>query len=134
MLITKPVTLLAGMEAESAKMCFEMMIAITIFKPILWVLSFIPAYGMRAAGDIKFSMIISTLSMWLCRVALSIYLCKAWGFGPIAVWIGMFADWGVRSVIFTLRFLSGKWTESKLFNRGVKTSIFLFKIYMIRLY
>ncbi len=114
MLITKPVTLLAGMEAESAKMCFEMMIAITIFKPILWVLSFIPAYGMRAAGDVKFSMIISTLSMWLCRVALSIYLCKAWGFGPIAVWIGMFADWGVRSVIFTLRFLSGKWTEKQV--------------------
>ena len=114
LLITKPVTMLAGMEAESARMCFEMVVAITIFKPLLWVLSFTPAYGMRAAGDVKFSMIVSTLTMWLCRVALCIYLCRVWGFGPMAVWIGMFADWGVRSIIFTTRFLSGRWAEKQV--------------------
>lgn len=112
--LTKPVTLLGGMEAESARMCFEMMIAITIVKPICWVLSFIPAYGMRAAGDVKFSMVVATLTMWLCRVALAVYLCRVWGFGPIAVWIGMFADWTVRSIIFTIRFLSGKWAEKQI--------------------
>lgn len=112
--LTKPVTLLGGMEAESARMCFEMMIAITIVKPICWVLSFIPAYGMRAAGDVKFSMVVATLTMWLCRVALAVYLCRVWGFGPIAVWIGMFADWTVRSIIFTTRFLSGKWAEKQI--------------------
>lgn len=114
MLITRPVTMLAGMEAESARMCFEMMIVITIFKPLFWVLSFTPAYGMRAAGDVKFSMIVSTLTMWLCRVTLCIYLCKVWGFGPIAVWIGMFADWGIRGIIFTARFLSGRWAEKQV--------------------
>lgn len=112
--ITKPVTYLGNMEAESAKMCFDMMLAITLVKPVAWVLSFIPAYGMRAAGDVRFSMIVSTLTMWGCRVALAIYLCRVWGFGPIAVWIGMFADWLLRSVIFTIRFLSGKWGEKKV--------------------
>lgn len=112
--LTKPVTLLGGMEAESAKMCFEMMIVITIVKPICWVLSFVPAYGMRAAGDVKFSMVVATLTMWLCRVALAVYLCRVWGFGPIAVWIGMFADWTIRSIIFTTRFLSGKWAEKQI--------------------
>lgn len=53
--LTKPITLLGGMEAESADLCFKMVIFITITKPISWVLSFIPAYGMRAAGDVKFS-------------------------------------------------------------------------------
>lgn len=114
LLITKPVTMLAGMEAESARMCFSMMLAITIVKPLVWGLSFIPAYGMRAAGDVKFSMIISTLTMWFCRVALCIYLCRAWGFGPMAVWIGMFADWTLRAIIFTGRFLSGKWCEKSV--------------------
>lgn len=112
--ITKPVTWLGGMEAESARMCFSMVIAITIVKPLVWVLSFIPAYGMRAAGDVKFSMIASTLTMWFCRVSLSIYLCSVWGFGPIAVWIGMFADWTCRSIIFTRRFLSGKWCQKQI--------------------
>ncbi len=112
--ITKPVTLLAGMDAQSARMCFEMMIAITIVKPVTWVLSFIPGYGMRAAGDVKFSMLVSTATMWLCRVALCIYLAKVWHFGPMAVWIGMFADWTVRSVIFAWRFLSGKWLSKNV--------------------
>ena len=112
--ITKPVVWIAHMETASADMCFRMMIAITIVKPIVWVLSFIPAYGMRAAGDVKFSMILSMLTMWCMRVALCIYLSHVWGFGPMAVWIGMFADWTLRGIIFTWRFLSGKWLQKKV--------------------
>ena len=107
--LTRPITILGGMEAESARLCFRMMVFITIVKPVSWVLSFIPAYGMRAAGDVKFSMITSCCTMWLCRVALCVYLCRVWGFGPIAVWIGMFADWSIRAVIFSIRFHSRKW-------------------------
>lgn len=107
--ITKPVTWLAGMEASSAELCFEMVTAITIVKPIAWVGSFIISYGLRAAGDVKFSMIVSTITMWCCRVVLCVFLVRVYHFGPMAVWIGMFADWAVRSVIFAARFLSGKW-------------------------
>ena len=107
--LTKPITMLGGMEPESAKLCMQMMLFITIVKPISWVLSFIPAYGMRAAGDVRFSMIVSCCTMWLCRVSLCIYLCRVWGFGPIAVWIGMFTDWTARGIIFALRFHSRRW-------------------------
>ena len=110
-LLAKPITILGGMEAESARLCLQMVAFITITKPISWVLSFIPAYGMRAAGDVKFSMITSCASMWLCRVSLCIFLCRFCGFGPIAVWIGMFADWSVRAVVFMLRFHSRKWLQ-----------------------
>jgi len=110
-LISRPIMHLAGMEAESMELCYQMLIAITIAKPILWALSFIPPYGLRAAGDVKFSMITATCTMWFCRVALAVYLIRFQGFGPIAVWIGMFADWGIRSIIFSIRFLSGKWME-----------------------
>ncbi len=113
-LITRPVTILGGMEKESADLCMYMVMWITIVKPISWTLSFIPAYGMRAAGDVKFSMIVSCTTMWLCRVSLCVFLCRVMGFGPIAVWIGMFADWTVRAVIFTARFISGKWVEHKV--------------------
>ncbi|MBQ7943298.1 MAG: MATE family efflux transporter [Lachnospiraceae bacterium] len=112
--ITKPVTWLAGMEAESATMCFEMVVAITIIKPLVWSGSFVIGYGLRAAGDVKFSMIVSTITMWGCRVALCIFLVKVFGFGPMAVWIGMFADWTVRSIIFSIRFIRGKWLKAAL--------------------
>ncbi len=109
--ITKPVTWLAGMEADAAAMCFEMVGAITIMKPLVWTGSFVIAYGLRAAGDVRFSMIVSTITMWCCRVVLCIFLVKIYHFGPMAVWIGMFADWTVRAVIFVWRFLSGKWLK-----------------------
>ena len=112
--ITRPVTWLAGMEQVSADMCFEMVTAITIAKPLVWTCSFVIAYGLRAAGDVRFSMITSTITMWCCRVALCIFLVKAFHFGPMAVWIGMFADWTIRSAIFVSRFLSGKWLKKRI--------------------
>ena len=62
--LTIPVTKLGGMEPESERMCFHMISWITVVKPIVWTLAFIPAYGLRAAGDVKFSMITSCCTMW----------------------------------------------------------------------
>lgn len=113
-LATKPVTILGGMESESAKMCLYMVGWITVVKPIVWTLAFIPAYGMRAAGDVRFSMILSCISMWAFRVTLCIYLCRVHGFGPIAVWIGMFTDWTIRGIVFTFHFMGRRWLAHKV--------------------
>ena len=112
--MSKPVALIGGMTAEGTRLFMEMMLAITIVKPIVWTLSFIPSYGLRAAGDVKFSMILSSITMWACRVALATYLIRVAGFGPMAVWIGMFADWTLRGIAFTWRYFSGKWLEKKV--------------------
>ena len=113
-IVARPVTVLAGMSEESTALCMQMILAITIVKPLLWVPSFTPPNGLRAAGDVRFSMITATLTMWLCRVALSIFLMRVVKTGPIGVWYGMFADWGVRGVIFTIRFVRGKWLRFKV--------------------
>jgi Na+-driven multidrug efflux pump len=107
--IARPVVHLAGMEESSAALCIYMLGWITIVKPILWSPSFITAYSLRAAGDVKFSMIVATLTMWLCRVTLATFLIRVVGIGPMGVWIGMFSDWGIRAVIFTIRLAKGKW-------------------------
>ena len=95
-ILVRPVTILGGMESTSAEMCIHMMTWITIVKPVVWTMAFVPGYGLRAAGDVKFSMI------------------RVLGFGPMGVWIGMFADWTVRGIIFTWRFHSRKWLEHKV--------------------
>lgn len=112
--LTKPVTILGGMEKESADMCFHMVMWITIMKPLVWTMAFVPGYGLRAAGDVKFSMITSCCTMWACRFCLCVFLIRVMGFGPMGVWIGMFADWTVRSIIFTWRFHSSKWLQHKV--------------------
>ena len=112
--LARPITMIGGMEAKSAEMCLDMMFWITIVKPIVWMFAFIPAYGMRAAGDVKFSMITSCITMWTFRFCLCVYLIRVCGMGTMAVWIGMFTDWTVRAIVFGLRFKSGKWMEHKV--------------------
>ena len=113
-LVTEPVTWIAGMEKESVKQVIFMMNWITLIKPLVWTLGFIPAFGLRAAGDVRFSMIVSTITMWCCRVALATVLIRVVGMGPIAVWIGQMSDWAIRAGIFSWRYLSGKWLEHKV--------------------
>ena len=91
-LLVRPITVIGGMEAEAAQMCVRLSLLICVVKPLFWPLSFLPAYGMRAAGDVRFSMILSSVTMWVCRVAITIALVKFFEMGPLAVWLGMFAD------------------------------------------
>ena len=113
-ILVRPVTILGGMESTSAEMCIHMITWITIVKPVVWTMAFVPGYGLRAAGDVKFSMITSCCTMWVCRFCLCVFLIRVLGFGPMGVWIGMFADWTVRGIIFTWRFHSRKWLEHKV--------------------
>ena len=107
--LTYPITYFGGMEPESAKLCIFMVTCITIVKPIVWIMAFIPPYGFRAAGDVRFTMTTSMLCMWFCRVVLAMVLARVFHMGPIAVWIGMFTDSTIRGIIYTIRFKNRKW-------------------------
>ncbi len=72
--LTYPITYFGGMEPESAKLCIFMVTCITIVKPIVWIMAFIPPYGFRAAGDVRFTMTTSMLCMWLAELCLLWYL------------------------------------------------------------
>ena len=113
-ILVYPITKFGGMEAESARLCIHMVTWITIVKPVAWVFSFIPAYGFRAAGDVKFTMTVSVLSMWFCRGLLAMILARGFGMGPMAVWIGMFADWSVRGIIYAIRLKNKKWLNHQV--------------------
>lgn len=116
--LTFPVVWLAGMEADAAQLTIHVMLVISIVKPFLWPLSFLPINGMRAAGDVKFGMIASTISMWVFRVGLTTVLCRFLGVGLVGIWCGYFADWFVRSVVFSLRYVSGKWTQHQVIDKS----------------
>lgn len=75
----------------------------------VWPLSFTLPNALRGAGDIKFTMTVSLVSMWVCRILVSYVLIFYTSLGVIGVWIGMFTDWYVRGIFYTARFASGKW-------------------------
>lgn len=86
----------------------------TIAQIPLWSISFITPSALRAAGDSKFTSMVSMLSMWLFRVVLGYILGIALDFGILGVWIAMNCEWGVRGVIFMRRFLGEKWSRHRV--------------------
>ena len=75
----------------------------------LWPASFTFPNALRAANDVKFTMIASIASMWIFRIVTSYILGKYMEMGAIGVWIGMILDWIFRIICFTCRYHSGKW-------------------------
>lgn len=100
---------LSGLSAESTQIVTRMMLLINIVKPFVWPLAFTLPNGMRAAGDVTFSMVVSAGSMWVFRVVLCVVLIRFCGFGVLGVWIAMFVDWFDRDIWYGIRFLRGKW-------------------------
>ena len=76
---------------------------------VLWPASFTLPQALRAAGDTRFTMVVSTVSMWTLRVGLGVLLGRFWGFGVLGIWMAMFADWALRMAFFLPRFLGHKW-------------------------
>ena len=112
--ITPLIVSFTAVSAETKTLIIWLVLTNNIFNGFFFTYAGPLGSGLRAAGDVKFSMILSTCSMWIFRVSLCIYLCRAQGFGPIAVWIGMFTDWTVRSIVFTIRFHRRKWLDHKV--------------------
>ena len=107
---------LFNLSPATAAMSVQVLRWNAVFVIPFWPMSFTLPNALRSAGDAKFTMTVSLLSMWLCRICASYLLGSAWGLnlGLLGVWLGMFADWIVRAVAFFLRFMGGKWKEHQV--------------------
>lgn len=105
---------LSGLSTESAVIVSRMMLLITLVKPFVWPLAFTLPNGMRAAGDVTFSMLVSAGSMWVFRVVLCVVLIRFLNFGVLGVWIAMFVDWFDRDLWYVGRFVRGKWMQKRV--------------------
>lgn len=81
---------------------------------LFWPMSFTFPNALRAAGDVKYTMIVSIISMWLCRICLSYLFGTYMGFGVIGIWIAMFCDWLFRIVLFIIRYQGNAWTQKNI--------------------
>ena len=81
---------------------------------LIWPLSFNLPNALRAAGDVKYTMVIGMLSMWIFRVGSSYLLGGMLGYGVYGVWLAMFLDWFVRVICLLIRYRGDKWHQKKL--------------------
>lgn len=81
---------------------------------LLWPTSFTMPNALRAAGDVRFTMVISVASMFIFRIGFSVVLGIYFGLGAIGVWIAMVLDWICRVSFYVFRFCSKKWLDFKV--------------------
>ncbi len=114
LLLLNPLVNFYNLSPETSVLAKQLLIYHSICCIIIWPSSFTLPNSLRAANDVKFTMILSIISMWLCRIALSYLLASSFGLGVLGVWIAMTADWLVRATGFIWRFASGKWKHRQL--------------------
>lgn len=75
----------------------------------MWPMSFTLPNALRAAGDARFTMVISSISMLTFRICFGYLLAIPFGMGVIGVWVAMQIDWIFRIIHFMIRFHGQKW-------------------------
>ena len=98
-----------SLSAEATAMTEDIIVYHGICCMIIWPIAFNLPNVLRASNDVAFCMILSILSMWICRIGMSYVLGVRMGFGVFGVWVAMTMDWVVRAIFFVLRYRSGKW-------------------------
>jgi len=76
----------------------------------LWTPAFVLPSFLRAAGDARFTMLVSMVSMWLLRVGCAYVFEWRFGLGVLGVWLAhAVLDWSVRALVFYARYRGGRW-------------------------
>ena len=96
---------------ETGELTTQILIYHAVCCMLIWSLAFGLPHTLRAAGDVKVTLVISMLSMWIFRVGFSFFLGKTLQWGVFGIWVAMTIDWLFRAILFSLRYRSGKWQE-----------------------
>jgi putative MATE family efflux protein len=79
-----------------------------------WSMSFVLPNALRAAGDARFVMIVSVVSMFAIRVSSAYFITYTLGAGPMGVWLAMGLDFILRGSLNFWRWQSGRWQKMRV--------------------
>ena len=105
---------LFNLSPEAQAMALDIMVWFNIVSLFVWPSSFTLPNILRAAGDARFTMTVSIVSMWTFRVGFCYLAVLCFGGGLLSIWMGMYLDWVFRSLCFYLRFRRGSWLEQSV--------------------
>ncbi len=103
-----------SLSSEAVRLVMILIILHNIFNAMFCPVAFSVSNGLRAAGDVKFTMYASIFSTLVCRVVLSVLFGIVLDLGVIGITLAMIADWGIHAVLVGLRYRSGKWKDFKV--------------------
>lgn len=98
-----------ALEPDTKQLVIWLVLIHNLFNAIAYPFSGALSNGLRAAGDVKFTMYVSVISTIAVRLLLSWLLGVILQMGVIGIAIAMVSDWIIRAIIFFWRQKSGKW-------------------------
>lgn len=113
-----PFISLYGQSDECARLAREVSVFMLVVMPVFWPLSFTVPQMLRATGDVKYTMYVSMITMFIVRVAGSWFLGIQLGYGLLGIWFAMALDWVVRAAFFAPRAFLSYWNKD--FRAGLK--------------
>lgn len=103
-----------ALSEEASRLVVALVLIHNVFNALFYPLSGALSNGLRAAGDVRFTMYVSIGSTIGCRVVFSVILGIWLGLGVIGVTFAMCLDWMLRAALFWLRFRSGRWKRFRV--------------------
>ena len=103
-----------ALSVEAAGLVVVLVMIHNLFNAVCFPLSGALSNGLRAAGDVKFTMYVSLLSTVAGRVVFSVIFAVWMNLGVMGVALAMCLDWGIRAVLFWIRFVKGSWKKFRV--------------------
>ena len=98
-----------ALQPETKQLVIWLVLIHNLFNALAYPFSGALSNGLRAAGDVRFTMYISIVSTIGVRLLLSYVLGITLQLGVIGIALAMVCDWLVRAVLFRWRQKSGRW-------------------------
>lgn len=114
LLLAGPLVGLFNLSTAATEMAVEILRWFAVFNLAIYPIAFVLPNALRGAGDSKFTMIVSMVSMWAFRIGFSYLFVRLFELGLLGIWMAMFVDWIVRAAIFVFRFQRGHWKSIRL--------------------
>ncbi len=110
-ILTPFVLMLYSLSGETRRLVILLVIIHSVFNVLLCPVAFSLSNGLRAAGDIQFTMYASIFATVVCRVIFSVVLGVWMNFGVIGICLAMVGDWLVKAALILVRYRSREWTK-----------------------
>lgn len=111
-LAATPLVLMAyDLSAETKGLIIWLVVIHNAFNALAYPFSGPLSAGLRAAGDAKFTMVVTVISTIGIRLLLSVLLGIVLNMGVIGIVFAMCADWLFKAALFEIRFRKGMWKQ-----------------------
>lgn len=103
-----------NIEDITKELVIKLVIIHNIFNAISYPFAAPLGFGLRATGDVKFTMYVSIFTTIFIRLVFSYILALKMEMGVIGIALAMCMDWTFKGIVYYLRYRSNKWMNYKI--------------------